>query len=159
MSKSKGFVAAALVTVLLTTACAHMDGKEDSVTPLQDGFALADTEWELVQIASGDEITTVEPGLYTMLVRSDGTAAFRLDCNRGFGKWQGADGDAAGAGTIVFSDIGVTKALCPPGFVSDRVTADLSRFAIFRTEGDHLILTTSDATSAYLWHKASGRSD
>ena len=141
--------------IFALAACAYPSDKGPQTQAESDSGGLAGTKWELVEVSGAPEIhaaaKSVEPGLYTMALNRDGTVSFRLDCNRGFGKWQSTAGDAANIGTIRLSDIGVTKALCPPGSISDRVTADLSRFTSFEWTEDRLVLSAQDGAILYQW--------
>lgn len=148
-------VASSLALVFPLAACAYPSDKEPQTPAESEASGLAGTQWELVEVSdrpdSGLKPKSVEPGLYTMALKSDGTASFRLDCNRGFGKWQSTSGAAANSGSISISDIGVTKALCPPGSISDQVTANLSRFSSFELTETRLILSAEDGAIVYQW--------
>lgn len=116
---------------------------------------LANSSWELASIDNSDGAAPVnaaiEPGLYTLAIRADGTANFRLDCNRGFGKWQSSKDTAGDGGSIAFTDIGVTKAMCSPDSIDDRVTADLGRFDRYELQGESLTLSANDGAIEYRW--------
>lgn len=148
-------VAYSIPLILPLAACAYPSDKEPQTQAESEATGLAGTQWELVEVAdapeAGREPKSVEPGLYTMALNADGTASFRLDCNRGFGKWQSESGGAANSGTISISDIGVTKALCPPGSISDQVTANLSRFNSFELTEARLILSAENGAIVYQW--------
>ena len=115
-------------------------------------FILADTNWQLIQITSGDEAPIdVEAGLYTLAIDADGTAAMRLDCNRGTGPWEGASGEDVNAGSFAFGAIGMTRRMCMPGSISDRVAADLARIDAFKSGDQALMLTGDDGQLIYSW--------
>lgn len=143
------------MTLLLAPACTgsvvDTDGNADGETP----SLLADSIWELAEISAGQEADAtseaLEKGLYTLLFRADGTTAMRFDCNRGFGRWLAVEGGTAGEGSISFSDIGVTKALCPPASISDRVIADFASFDRFRIADERLELTIEQKSVSYHW--------
>lgn len=149
---------ATVIPLLLVSACTSPvvetgDGQEGDTPP-----SLAESSWELAEISAGDgeeaKSETVEEGLYTLLFRADGTAAMRFDCNRGFGRWQAGERDGASKGSISFSEIGVTKALCPPESISDRVIADFSAFDGVLVEEDRLVLTIDREGVSYVWSRA-----
>ena len=144
-----------LVLAICLASCTHMANDDAVDESSEAAFVLANSSWQLAKIASGaTETTRVDPGLYTLLIRSDGTAAFGLDCNRGFGRWEGAATNGATNGTIRFSEIGTTRALCPPGSISDQVTVDLGRFRSFEEKDSQLILTTEGEGPIYYWEAA-----
>lgn len=134
------------------TACSHMSNDSAAGGAADASFTLAGSSWQLVEITSGEPTSgSVEAGLYTLLIRADGTAAFRLDCNRGFGRWEGTTGSESNSGSLSFTDIGVTRALCPPESISDQVAADLSRIDAFEMSSSQLILSARDGEVIYRW--------
>lgn len=151
-------LAIGIPALLLLTGCARSVEQGEAALAPRTGFILADTSWELVALSAnetqGAKSERVDAGLYTMLIRGDGTVAFRLDCNRGFGRWKGSASSDQRSGSIVFSGLGVTKALCPPQSISDRVTADLSKFDSFSIENGDLVLKGEPLAVAYRWAKA-----
>ena len=158
MSLIRISTAVAIPLILLVAGCTQPSKAPEAASDLLDGFVLADTSWELTAITDnqtqGSTVANVETGLYTMLIRADGTAAFRLDCNRGFGTWEGEARTSPNSGSLTFSETGVTKALCPPQSISDRVAADISKFGTFRIEGEQLLLTGKLLDVTYRWIEA-----
>ena len=90
LAKRRGAVLAVLVGYLAIEGCALDSPREKEDLPAaSSGPAqrLAGTRWRLVEIQSMDDaIGTARPSdrdLYTLDLNRDGTAAMRLDCNRG----------------------------------------------------------------------------
>ena len=134
------------------TSDAATETAQTDATPA--AFVLASTNWQLIQITSGSEAPIeVEAGLYTLAINADGTAAMRLDCNRGTGPWEGASGDDVNAGSFTFGAIGMTRRMCMPGSISDRVAADLARIDAFKFGDQALMLTGDDGQLVYSWEK------
>ncbi|MEQ8410695.1 MAG: META domain-containing protein [Erythrobacter sp.] len=151
-------IALPLVFLLAGTGCTHQGAEQGEMTEMDQGISLAETTWRLAEIAEhpGDAalVGEVEAGLYTLVLDPDGRAAFRLDCNRGFGRWQGTVLEKQASGQLSFSQIGVTKALCAPDSISDAVTADLARFDTFSLKGEQLVLSDAEGTLRYVWKPA-----
>lgn len=144
-----------VMTLMLASACTNSvtdgEGTSGSETPP----SLAESSWVLAEISAGQaadaQSEAVEEGLYTLLFRADGSAAMRFDCNRGFGRWQVVEDGGAGQGSIAITDMGVTKALCPPTSISDRVIADFAAFDRFRIAGERLELKIEQTSVSYHW--------
>ena len=86
-------------------------GSAASVRP-----SLAGTAWQLVRILSMDD-SVYEPrdrSLYRLEFQQDGRASLLADCNRGTGSWTEA------AGKLEFGPVASTRAMCPPGSISER---------------------------------------
>jgi heat shock protein HslJ len=145
------------MSLFLASACTKTVVDTDGNADAETSPPLADSSWELAEISAGNEVDTtseaVEKGLYTLLFRADGSVAMRFDCNRGFGRWQVVEDGSAGQGAIAFTDMGVTKALCPPTSISDRVIADFAAFDRFKVAGEQLELKIEQNSVSYHWVK------
>jgi heat shock protein HslJ len=100
---------------------------------------LAGTSWLLVEIASMDD-TTFKPddsSKYTLEFMADGRAAIRADCNRGTGSW-----NSQSPGQLTFGPIAATRAMCPPGSISDRYLAQFQWIRSYVMENGNLFLAT-----------------
>jgi len=100
---------------------------------------LAGTSWQLVKIMSMDD-RDYEPddtSKYTLAFRTEGTAAVLADCNRGTGTWI-----SESASQLQFGPIAATKALCPPGSLSEKYMAQLPWVRSYTMGDGHLFLTT-----------------
>ncbi len=102
--------------------------------------SLAITSWKLTEIESADG-TTVKPSdplKYTLEFDADGSVSAQLDCNRGHGTWK-----VPGPNQIVFGPMATTRAMCPPGSLSDRFAKDLASMNAFALEDGALRLELS----------------
>lgn len=144
-----------MVLVITLAACAYPSKDGEAVTPEEQTYALPDTKWELIEVSDSSGAASipkrVDAGIYTVAINADGTVTFRLDCNRGFGKWRIAGDNSAMSGNISFFDIGVTKALCPPGSISDEVTSAISRFDAYQIADSLLSLSADNGAIVYRW--------
>jgi len=88
---------------------------------------LADTDWYLVAIQSMDDaVGTVRPNdpfAFTMRLNADGTVAMRLDCNRANGTWTIEPSSDPTNGRFEFGPLAMTRALCPPPNLDERLAA------------------------------------
>lgn len=85
---------------------------------------LVGTTWELTAIQSMDDAQGTtridQPERFRLHFAPDGSARFRLDCNRGVATWQATPSPEAGSGSLVFGPLASTKMLCPPGSMDRR---------------------------------------
>lgn len=94
---------------------------------------LAGTQWQLVAFESMSDEQGIarppDPARYTLAFGPDGRASFRLDCNRGSAAWQAraATGDTPGrrSGSLDFSALATTRAMCPPASLEPRLAKAL----------------------------------
>lgn len=144
-----------VMTLMLASACTNSVTEGDGASGSEPPLLLAESSWVLAEISAGQaadaQSEAVEEGLYTLLFRADGSAAMRFDCNRGFGRWQVVEDGGAGQGSIAITDMGVTKALCPPTSISDRVIADFAAFDRYKIVGEQLELKIEQKSVSYHW--------
>lgn len=100
---------------------------------------LEGTAWRLLNIASMDDSMEVpdDPNKYTLELGADGQAAMRADCNRGRGSWE-----SKSASQISFGPIAATRAMCPPGSLSDSYLAQFQWVRSYVMKEGHLFLAT-----------------
>lgn len=88
-------------------------------------------KWEGV-VTQTEAMNVSEPERYTIQFLPDGRAAIRADCNRGTGAYK-TEGTQ-----LSFGPIASTRAMCPPGSLSDRFLESLQNAATFRIDRDRL---------------------
>ena len=100
---------------------------------------LDDTSWRLVKIMSMDDRVDepAEPEKYTIEFKANGGAAITADCNRGSGSWR-----SDGMNQIAFGPIASTKALCPPGSLSETYLGQFEWVRSYVMKDGHLFLAT-----------------
>ncbi len=106
-----------LSALLLPIACSV-----HAPAPAQHGGAgLGGTSWQLVKFQSSDDkmLRPDDPAKYTIAFGADGSVSARIDCNRGRGSWK-----SSGPNQLQFGPLALTRALCPPGSLHDRVVKD-----------------------------------
>jgi para-nitrobenzyl esterase len=106
-----------LATLLVSIACSLR-----TAAPPQNGVAgLGGTSWQLVKFQSKDDkmLTPDDPAKYTIAFGTEGNVSARIDCNRGRGSWR-----SSGPNQLQFGPLALTRAMCPPGSLHDRIVKD-----------------------------------
>lgn len=114
------------VCLLTHTATAH------------DAANLDGTSWELVKFQGGDEKTLIpdDRAKYTVVFESDGRISVRVDCNRGRGTWK-----SSGPNQLRFGPLALTRAMCPPALLNDRIVKDWPYVRSYILKDGHLFLS------------------
>jgi para-nitrobenzyl esterase len=118
-----------LATLLLLAACASAP---------EGPPALGGTSWQLVKFQGGDG-TTLTPddrSKYTLAFGKDGTLSARIDCNRGRGSWT-----SPGPGQVRLGLLALTRAMCPPGSLHDRIVKQWPYVRSYIVKDGHLYLS------------------
>ena len=91
------------------------------------GSELVGSNWRLVEFQSSDDkigiVKPDDPAKYTLALGADGRAAMRLNCNRGTGPWS-SHASSADSGSFSLGPLAVTRALCPPPSLDERIAGD-----------------------------------
>ena len=100
--------------------------------------AVAGRSWQLVRFRGGDDtiVTPDDRSKYTFAFGGDGLLAARIDCNRGRGTWK-----SAAPGQIEFGPLALTRAMCPPQSMHDRIVKHLPNIRSFVVKDGHLFLS------------------
>jgi heat shock protein HslJ len=111
---------------------------EPAPAPVRSQPGIAGRPWQLVRIRMMDGAVLVPdaPGRYTLELGGDGRASVQADCNRGSGPFQ-----LEGA-SLTFGAMATTRAMCPPGSLSDRYLAQLGLVATWTEKDGKLHLAT-----------------
>jgi para-nitrobenzyl esterase len=106
--------------------------------PSQDAAGgLGGTSWQLVRFHGGDDtlLTPDDPAKYTLAFGTDGSVSARIDCNRGRGTWK-----SSGRNQLQFGPLALTRAMCPPGSLHDRIVRQWSSVRTYMIRDGHLFL-------------------
>ncbi|HST09012.1 MAG TPA: META domain-containing protein [Terriglobales bacterium] len=98
---------------------------------------LAGTTWQLVKFQGGDDktLTPTDKSKYTMAFEKD-SVSVRIDCNRGHGSWK-----SAGPNQLEFGPMALTRAMCPPAELTDRLPRDWGYVRSYVMRDSHLFLS------------------
>ena len=119
--------------LLLAIACSP-----HAHTPSQDTAAgLGGTAWQLVKFQGSDDktLTPDDKAKYTITFGTDGGVSARIDCNRGRGTWK-----PSGPNQLQFGPLALTRAMCPPGSLHDRIAKDWELIRSYTIRDGHLFL-------------------
>lgn len=107
---------------------------------------LAATSWQLMKFQSGDAgtLSPVDRAKYTVTFGIDGSASVRIDCNRGRATWK-----SPGPNQLVFSPLALTRAMCPPAPLNDRMPRDWELVRSYTLKGGHLFLSLAADGGTY----------
>lgn len=125
---------AGLAVVLLGIA-----GVDPAQTPSQNAVTdLGGTSWQLVKFQGSDDTTLAsdDPSKYTIAFDRGGGVSVRIDCNRGHGSWTSAE-----ANQLLFGPMALTRAICPPAALNDRLAKDWQYVRSYILKDGHLFLS------------------
>lgn len=99
---------------------------------------LGNTSWQLVQFEGGDgTVLTPDDGTkYTLTFNADGSLSARIDCNRGSGSWK-----SAAPSQLELGPMALTRAMCPPQSLHDRIVKHLPFVRSYVIKDGHLFLS------------------
>jgi putative lipoprotein len=105
---------------------------------LSPGPELAGTSWQLVKFQGGDgtELTPDASQKYTIAFGTDGRVSARIDCNRGNGTWR-----SGGPNHLEFGPLALTRMMCPPGSLHDRIARHWPYVRSYIIRDGHLFLS------------------
>ena len=122
-----------LAALLLGIACSvHTPG-----SPQNAMAGLGGTSWQLVKFqgSDGSLLMPDDPEKYTIAFGIDGGVSARIDCNRGRGTWK-----SSGPNQLQFGPLALTRAMCPPGSLHDRMVKDWEFVRSYTLKGSNLFL-------------------
>jgi putative lipoprotein len=98
---------------------------------------LAGTSWELVKFEGGDDkiLTPEDKSKYAVTFEGD-SVRVRVDCNRGHGTWK-----SSGPNQLEFGPMALTRAMCPPAPLTDRLPKDWEHVRSYVLHDGHLFLS------------------
>jgi para-nitrobenzyl esterase len=123
-----------LAVLLLAFACSA----RTQIPPKSAAADLGGTAWQLVNFRGSDNktLTPDDKAKYTIVFETDGRVSARIDCNRGRGTWK-----SSGPNQLQFGPLALTRALCPPGSLYDRIAKDWEFVRSYTIKDGHLFLS------------------
>src|SRR5581483_5255856 len=99
---------------------------------------LGGTSWRIVNFEGGDGkmITPSDKSKYTISFGAAGDVSVRIDCNRGRGTWK-----SSGANQLEFGPLALTRAMCPPAPLNNRLPNDWQNIRSYVLKNGHLFLS------------------
>lgn len=94
--------------------------------------------------SDGKTITPGDASKYTIAFGTDGNVSARIDCNRGRGTWK-----SSGPGRLEFGPLALTRAMCAPAVLNDRLPTDLPAVGSYAIRNGHLFLTLLADSGVY----------
>lgn len=113
-------------------------GKPAAAAAPAPAASLAGTSWQLVGFtgSDGSKVAPDERAKYTLSFQPDGVVVARIDCNRGRGAWKS---DAPGQ--LLLGPLALTRMMCPPDSMHDRIAADFDAVRSYALKDGHLFLS------------------
>jgi heat shock protein HslJ/membrane-bound inhibitor of C-type lysozyme len=114
---------------------------------------LGHTTWQLVNFKGmdGTIVTADDKSKYTISFEPGGSVSARIDCNRGRGTWK-----SSGNNQLTLGPMAVTRAMCPPGSLFDRLTRDLGAVTSYTLKDGHLFLALKVDSGIYEFEPMGG---
>jgi len=116
---------------------------------------LSGTQWQLKSIQSMDDAqgttTPADPAAYTVLFDANGQASFKLDCNRGSTRWSATPSADGSGGQLTLGPLAMTRAMCPPGSLDNRIARDMGFVRGYRMAGGELAMNLMADGAIYRW--------
>lgn len=138
-----------------TTADADSASERNDPVASSETTALAGTRWRLVQFQSMDDaigtIRPEDPAAFTMALDADGSVAMALDCNRANGSWQAEPSADGTSGSFTFGPLAMTRALCPPPNLDERIGRDAEYVRSYLLRDGRLHLSLMADGGIYTW--------
>jgi len=103
----------------------------------------------------GSDDTTLTPDdktKYTLVFSAGGGLTARVDCNRGRGTWK-----SSGPNQLQFGPLALTRAMCPPGSLHDRIVKHWSYIRSYVIKDGHLFLSLMADGGVYEFEPMAGR--
>jgi copper homeostasis protein (lipoprotein) len=138
-----------LAFILAGFACAG-HAQTPSLNAISD---LGGTSWQLVKFLGSDG-TTLAPedeSKYTIVFEPAGGLSVRIDCNRGHGSW-----NSAATNQLQFGPLALTRAMCPPVPLNDRLVKDWQYVRSYLLKDNHLFLSLMADGGTYEYEPALG---
>ena len=128
------WVAPLLLVMLLPALACNTSAQASSQNAAED---LRGTSWQLVKFQRSDEQTLApdDKSKYTIAFGIDSQVNVRIDCNRGRGTWK-----SSGPNRLTLSPLALTRAMCPPAPLNDRMPEDLALVRSYTLKDGHLFL-------------------
>lgn len=158
---SRGTIAAAIFAGVLglTVSGCQTTGTAAGNTANAAIPQFAGTEWRLLEIISMDDaigtVRPADPSQYVMRLAADGSASLKLDCNQANGPWRADPASHATSGSFTIGPFAMTRAMCAPGSLDQRIARELGFVRSFVIKDGRLNLSLMADGGVYVWERNS----
>jgi heat shock protein HslJ len=130
-----------LAPLLVFVAGAYAQSSPPKVTS-----DLGGTSWHLMKFQGRDgaTLTPDDRANYTVAFDTDGRVTVRIACNRGHGTWKSVK-----ASQLEFGPLALTRAMCPPAPLNDRIPQDWPYLRSYTLKNGHLLLSLASDRGTY----------
>lgn len=137
------------LSLALLAGCQSVGNRDEGAGP----YELRGTDWMLIEFATrtGETAQEVAPNQYLLTLADEGRASFRLACNRASGVWQ--TNQIGSGGTLTFSRVAVTSALCPGDQIGEVLAHDIAKVSKFTIYDGRLTMELGNGGKIYVWDK------
>lgn len=141
-------IGAGLAAAALLSGCAASSSAPDQ------SANLAGSTWTLAtfQLADGAALRPARPDQYRLSFQPDGRLLAQVDCNRGNASWQATP--TKQGGSLHVGPLALTRMMCPPDVVGQRLPADLEAVQSYRIIAGRLQLELAGNAGSYTWERA-----
>ena len=94
-------------------------------------------------------LTPEDKTKYTMAFDTEGRVSVRIDCNRGSGTWE-----SPGVSQLRFGPLALTRAMCPPAPLNERLAKDWDYVRSYMMKDGHLFLSLMADAGIYEFEPA-----
>jgi copper homeostasis protein (lipoprotein) len=115
-------------------------------TPPKVTSDLGGTSWQLMKFQgrNGATLTPDDLANYTVALDTDGRVTVRIACNRGHGTWESVK-----ASQLEFGPLALTRAMCPPAPLNDRIPQDWPYLRSYTLKNGRLLLSLVSDRGTY----------
>jgi para-nitrobenzyl esterase len=146
MTPARSFqVCFGIVLLISVGACAQQP-------PRDAAGDLNGTSWRLLKFHGSKSLAPADPSKYTVAFDSGHGVSVRIDCNRGHMSWT-----SEGRNQIRFGVMALTRAMCPPAPLTDRLERDWDSIRSYRLKDGHLFLELMADGGAYEFEPGTNR--
>jgi para-nitrobenzyl esterase len=134
------------LTILAGVLLSYFAGAMAGTPPPYCAADLSGTSWQLVKFQGSDGLTLKpdDGSKYTLAFHGDGSLNARIDCNRGRSTWKSSE-----PGRLELGLLALTRAMCPPGSLHDRLVGDWDRLRSFMIRDGHLFISPAANGGTY----------
>lgn len=145
----------ALAVGLTAGGCTHSPAKPAADAAAVSVSVLEGTRWRLHELQSMDDAkgttTVADPESFTMDLQPGGVVSMRLGCNSAQGNWTAEPATDSTSGKFAFGPLAMTRAMCPPPNIDERVAMQSSYVRSYLLKDERLYLSLMADGGIQVW--------